>query len=1420
MLSTAEVDGAELVLTYDEALDEDSVPSTSAYTVTVAGTTRGVSSVDVTGMNVTLTLASAVQPNETVTVSYAVPMNDPVQDSGGTAAAALTDQAVQNNTLPVLSASQASAIEGDPLEFTVMLSPASSQTVTVDYTTADWTAEEGTDYTESTGVLTFSSGDTEMTITVSTTDDALDEGGETVFVVLSAATNAVLWNGGPRGSVAGTILDNDDPVPLDVPTAWDLAPSGLTAGDSFRLLFVSSTTTNAGTGAIGSYDRHVRDAASGGHAGIQPYSTHFRALGSVATIDARDHTATTYTETDLGVPIYWLGGDKVADDYSDFYDGDWDSNAPKDESGAAAPAAARVFTGSGDDGTSAGTAYLGAADETEVRVGEPGTSGEELDSGEGVAWSDTLALYGLSGIFTLSGTATLPVLSIEDATASEGESVEFTVTLTPESTQTVTVAFATASGTAAQGTDFSQATGTLTFSAGETEQSVEVTTTEDTEAEEDETFSLELSSPTNASLQGGGSTLEATGTIEDDDAPTETEVSQSSDLVPSGLAVGDDFRLLFVSSTTRNARPADIATYNTFVQAAAASGHPDIRSLSTLFNALGSTATVDARDNTDTTFTGSFAGVPIYWLGGDKVADDYSDFYDGDWDSNAPKDEFGNAVATTTQVFTGTDEDGTGSGNRILGRQPGNNVRTGEPGRSGAELNNDDDENKTNPLAFYGLSGVFTVAAAAGARSVNTVTLAADLEDLAETSGTVAVTVTATLAQPESADTELELYVRDGSATAPEDFTATPNIVALTIPAGQQAGTASFELSPVYEQDGDPECDEDLIVGGRPAVQSGASVIVLPTRITLTDPDVDALRCMAPLGQRPIRLGPQTDPDPLEPREPEPETGPDPPQAEAEPPPTPAKVALWTDRTAYVEGQPVRLYRSLHPMGDGGRYTFFYYLRRRGAMRRFYFAPAIRSTELEDDVVDQYGFGEGSFQAGPIKAIDPELIWTGAPRTAGLWQFVAEIRTADARQVVKTAYAKFNVTAGKFTEIGSDGLPTYVSTDQTWTNDSVYLLRHAVRVRPGSTLTLERGTVILGRGPNAAIVVERGAQINAAGTRASPVLMTCDAPVGYREPGCWRGLALLGNAPASGSGSGADTTQSRGEEPFGGDDPDDSSGTLRFVRVEFAGASRDPDDRPAAISFSGVGAGTVLDRLQAHESLGDGMEFRGGTAHCEYCVSSGAGQDLLAWSQGWTGSAKHMFLLQGSEGARGIDVRGGGEHSSAPQRPALYNVTAVGGAADGRVGPTGSGIALGPDTGLTVSNLVLTGFAGLAVESARGAAATFLDGRSSIRNAILYRNGGQYGVAQIGRPVSPYVEFVDRDPRLINTRYEANPDPRPTEGSAALRADVPADGSPDGSLAPDERFLGAFGRTNWLVEWTFFGPESDYRTAGPTGNEP
>ena len=173
---------------------------------------------------------------------------------------------------------------------------------------------------------------------------------------------------------------------------WEHIPSGIAPGDSFRLLFVTSTTRDASSTDIADYNAHVQSAA-GAQASVQSFKGQFTALISTASVDARDNTATTGT----GVPIHWLGGEKVADDYGDFYDKDWDSVAGKTEAGGSY--AGLVWTGGNKAGEKSGQRYAGAE---EVRLGDLSDATLPLSSPTAKASSEAYPLYALSPVFTVA----------------------------------------------------------------------------------------------------------------------------------------------------------------------------------------------------------------------------------------------------------------------------------------------------------------------------------------------------------------------------------------------------------------------------------------------------------------------------------------------------------------------------------------------------------------------------------------------------------------------------------------------------------------------------------------------------------------------------------------------------------------------------------------------------------------------------------------------------------------------------------------------------------------------------------------------------------------------------------------------------------------------------------------------------------
>ena len=440
-----------------------------------------------------------------------------------------------------------------------------------------------------------------------------------------------------------------------VPRTWSLIPSGLNVGHPFRLIFGTSTKRNATPTDIETYNTFVQNAAANGHTDIQAYSSLFRVVGSTAAVDARVNTSTTFTSTDRGVPIYWLAGNKVADDYADFYDETWDDEANTlDESGSAVDIVTsgnRTFTGSAHNGTEfifdGASLALGSG---AVMLGAPNSTNQSYGpiQSDFTPKTSSRRFYGLSAVFIVGASAPEAPTNLR-ATASGQTQINLEWT-----------------APAHNGGDTISGYKLERSSTGTSNWTNLVADTGNTDTEYTDaglsagTTRYYRVSAINSLGTGPASNIDS-AKVADTTAPT--EVPNTWSLIPSGRSVGDSFRLIFGTSTKRNATPTDIETYNTFIQNAAAAGHADIQAYSDGFRVVASTEAVDARINTSTTFTSTEKGVPIYWLGGTKAADDYQDFYDGSWDDEVNTlDESGSAVdmraSNTNRPFTGSTHEG------------------------------------------------------------------------------------------------------------------------------------------------------------------------------------------------------------------------------------------------------------------------------------------------------------------------------------------------------------------------------------------------------------------------------------------------------------------------------------------------------------------------------------------------------------------------------------------------------------------------------------------------------------------------------------------------------------------------------------------------------------------------------------------
>jgi len=211
-----------------------------------------------------------------------------------------------------------------------------------------------------------------------------------------------------------------------------------------------------------------------------------------------------------------------------------------------------------------------------------------------------------------------------------------------------------------------------------------------------------------------------------------------------------------------------------------------------------------------------------------------------------------------------------------------------------------------------------------------------------------------------------------------------------------------------------------------------------------------------------------------------------------------------------------------------------------------------------------------------------------------------------------------------------------------------YVLNGVAKIKTGVTVTFDAGSVITANGANGfdAILVENGGRLIMNGTPAEPIVCTHITKV----PGSWGGIIMYGDAPIV-SASGATTSTSEdgilttvGGLPvpytYGGTNPTHSSGSLRFVRVEYAGKKiADGTSELNGFSFYAVGSGTVLENLVSYKGNDDGFEFYGGTVSAGNLISYGNADDSFDWQDGWKGEFnRHWYAYQVGTGNFGMEI--------------------------------------------------------------------------------------------------------------------------------------------------------------------------------------
>ncbi|MBC7913426.1 MAG: T9SS C-terminal target domain-containing protein [Pyrinomonadaceae bacterium] len=323
-----------------------------------------------------------------------------------------------------------------------------------------------------------------------------------------------------------------------------------------------------------------------------------------------------------------------------------------------------------------------------------------------------------------------------------------------------------------------------------------------------------------------------------------------------------------------------------------------------------------------------------------------------------------------------------------------------------------------------------------------------------------------------------------------------------------------------------------------------------------------------------------------------------------------------------------------------------------------------------------------------------------------------------------------------------------ITADKTLTADRVWVLSGYVRVMSGATLTIQPGTVIKGdKATNAALIIERGGKINAAGTATQPIVFTSNQAAGQRSVGDWSGVIICGKAPVNQTGGeaqyeggalGTDVAKyGGGATPVAAD----NSGVFKYVRIEYAGIAISQDKEINSLTLAGVGSGTVVENVQVSFGGDDGFEFFGGTVNCKNLIAYRCTDDDFDFEFGYVGRIQYAVSIKdpniydasASGASNGIECDNGSTVNDVPaNKPMLSNFTFIGPGASANA-KHNAGVIFRKGTRFVLRNSIIIDHLKSAFELATVEAGDRLfAGESEFKNNLVFGNQATYKVSTAG----------------------------------------------------------------------------------------
>lgn len=416
---------------------------------------------------------------------------------------------------------------------------------------------------------------------------------------------------------------------------------------------------------------------------------------------------------------------------------------------------------------------------------------------------------------------------------------------------------------------------------------------------------------------------------------------------------------------------------------------------------------------------------------------------------------------------------------------------------------------------------------------------------------------------------------------------------------------------------------------------------------------------------------------------------------------------------------------------------------------------------------------------------------------------------------------------------------------QTLTKDKKYLLVGQVFVRSGETLTIEPGTIIFGeKKSKGTLVIDKGGKIMADGTATEPIVFTSNQAIGDRDRGDWGGLVILGDAKIN-----IPNPSIEGIEPavtYGGNNDADNSGSLQYVRVEFAGIELTPNNETNGITLGAVGSGTKFENIMVTYGGDDGIEWFGGSVNGKNLVVFGTWDDCFDIDNGFTGNLQFGLSLrypsyadQSDSNGFEWDTNGTNEATDRPTTATVSNFTLIGPSIDGNSfsGNFKYGVDLRRRVAANLFNSVVLGYPTALRMNQNTVYPNYANGEAQIANNIFYAKSNKVASGNNDYSVDTLLAYLTNNdnqieagtefqtnsaytalgiaPNLffgksLNTNYPAHPNFAVTSGPASSGAlfTYPALQDPNRASFFDKTvaFKGAFGAHDWTQGWTNFDP--------------